>query len=66
MDQFLVLTSVLDGFIPIFTIVFWNYTIDWASSHFRSIERLSMLPSMAWKKYRTFRPRSSKEAATPA
>jgi uncharacterized membrane protein YcaP (DUF421 family) len=33
--------SVLDGFVLIFTIVFWNYAIDWASSHFRFVERFT-------------------------
>jgi len=33
--------SVLDGFVLIFTIVFWNYAIDWAYFHFRFIEQFT-------------------------
>jgi len=33
--------SVIDGFILILTIVFWNYAVDWATARFRFIERFT-------------------------
>ena len=33
--------SVLDGFVLILTIVFWNYALDWLSSKSRRVERFT-------------------------